>query len=74
MREALQTKPETKKQFESVLSGGYNVHPEIIIRTSNEVRLSNFMLYQSNEAYYAFVKEMWPDFSLWSFLQIIFNY
>ena len=68
------TNSSDKKSFESKLLGGYNVKPEIMIRTSNEIRLSNFMLYQSDASYYAFVPEMWPDFTLWSFLKIIFAY
>lgn len=56
---------ESEGQFEKNLIGGYNVKPDIMIRTSNEVRLSNFMLYQSDEAFYAFVPQMWPDFTLW---------
>ena len=35
----------TKEAFESELHGGVNVKPDILIRTSNEIRLSNFMLY-----------------------------
>ena len=33
------------ENFEKELYGGLNVKPEILIRTSNEIRLSNFMLY-----------------------------
>lgn len=42
---ALQNNPTTKQEFEAGLLGGYNVKPEILIRTSNEVRLSGFLLY-----------------------------
>ena len=35
----------TIESFESKLYGGSNCKPEILIRTSNEVRLSNFLLY-----------------------------
>lgn len=39
----------TSENFEKELLGGENVKPDILIRTSNEVRLSNFMLYQTND-------------------------
>lgn len=35
----------TPENFDKELLGGENVKPDILIRTSNEVRLSNFMLY-----------------------------
>ena len=40
----------TKEAFEAELAGGENVKPDILIRTSNEIRLSNFMLYQSEDS------------------------
>lgn len=38
------------EDFEKELYGGFNCKPDIIIRTSNEVRLSNFLLYQTDES------------------------
>lgn len=42
----------TKELFESKLYGGFNCKPDILIRTSNEIRLSNFLLYQTDESQY----------------------
>src|SRR3546814_18370060 len=36
--------------------------PDLIVRTSGEVRLSNFMLWQAAYAELLFVDTLWPDF------------
>lgn len=36
---------------------------DLIIRTANEQRLSNFLLWQCAYAEFVFVDELWPDFS-----------
>lgn len=36
---------------------------DLLIRTSNELRLSNFMLYQASYAELYFTKKLWPAFS-----------
>lgn len=38
--------------------------PDLIIRTSNEQRLSNFMMWQSSYSELYFTKTLWPDFNL----------
>ena len=37
--------------------------PDLIIRTSGEQRLSNFLLWQAAYAELMFAPEMWPDFT-----------
>ncbi|GIR34652.1 MAG: hypothetical protein CM15mP49_00370 [Actinomycetota bacterium] len=37
--------------------------PDLVIRTSGEQRLSNFLLWQSAYSEFLFLKEMWPDFN-----------
>ena len=37
--------------------------PDLIIRTAGEMRLSNFMLWQSAYTEFVFLKELWPDFT-----------
>jgi len=37
--------------------------PDLIIRTAGEMRLSNFMTWQSAYSEFAFVEESWPDFT-----------
>lgn len=36
--------------------------PDLVIRTSGEARISNFLLWQSAYAEYIFVDTLWPDF------------
>ncbi|MGH2935475.1 MAG: polyprenyl diphosphate synthase [Gaiellaceae bacterium] len=36
--------------------------PDLVIRTSGELRLSNFLLWQSAYAEYLFIETLWPDF------------
>ena len=37
--------------------------PDLIIRTSGEMRLSNFLLWQSAYSEFYFTDTLWPDFS-----------
>jgi undecaprenyl diphosphate synthase len=48
--------------------------PDIIIRTSGEQRVSNFLLWQGAYAELAFVEENWPDFDEAAFLRVIEDY
>ena len=48
--------------FRKYLSTGYIPDPELVIRTSGEHRISNFLLLQSAYAEYYFSPVYWPDF------------
>ena len=45
--------------------------PDLVIRTSGEARISNFLLWQSAYAEYEFVDTLWPDFTAAEFAQIV---
>ena len=45
--------------------------PEILIRTGNRFRLSNFLLWQLSYTEIFFVKKLWPDFNKKDFNKII---
>jgi undecaprenyl diphosphate synthase len=45
--------------------------PDLVIRTSGERRLSNFLLWQSAYAELLFVDTLWPDFSRAQFLEAL---
>lgn len=44
--------------------------PDLVIRTSGEARISNFLLWQSAYAEYEFVETLWPDFTAAEFERI----
>lgn len=48
--------------------------PDIIIRTSGEQRISNFLLWQSAYSELVFVEENWPDFNEATFLRVLEDY
>lgn len=48
--------------------------PDIIIRTSGEQRVSNFLLWQGAYAELAFVECNWPDFDESAFLSVLEDY
>lgn len=48
--------------------------PDLLIRTSGELRLSNFMLWQLAYSEFTFEKVLWPDFDELSLQKAIFEY
>jgi undecaprenyl diphosphate synthase len=58
-----------------VLAGFLDTHflpdPDLVIRTSGEARISNFLLWQSAYAEYEFVNTLWPDFTANEFNQLL---
>ncbi len=48
--------------------------PDLVIRTSNEQRLSNFLLWQAAYAEFVFVEEYWPDFTEETFKKALAEY
>ncbi len=48
--------------------------PDILIRTGNTNRLSNFLLWQLSYSEIFFVKKLWPDFNKKDYYKILKNY
>jgi len=48
--------------------------PDLIIRTSAEFRLSNFLMWQAAYAELAFTPTLWPDFTTQEFHRILMEY
>ena len=45
--------------------------PDLVIRTSGEARISNFLLWQSAYSEYEFIDTLWPDFTREIFADVI---
>lgn len=48
--------------------------PELLIRTSGELRLSNYLLWQCAYTEFVFTDVLWPDFDRWSLVEAIVEY
>ncbi len=53
----------TEQDFASFLDTAGMPDPDLVVRTSGEKRVSNFMMYQMAYAELYFPKTLWPDFS-----------
>ena len=49
-------------------------HPDLLIRSSGEMRLSNFLLWQMAYAEIYVTDTLWPDFDRGEFHQALLNY
>jgi len=64
----------TEKNFEDNLFTKNIPNPEILIRTGNTKRLSNFLLWQLAYSELFFEKKLWPDFNENDYDKIISKY
>jgi len=48
--------------------------PDLVIRTSGELRLSNYLLWQLAYAEFYATSTLWPDFSRWEMLRAVRSY
>jgi len=62
----------TEELFESCLYT--NSVPDVLVRTSGETRLSDFLLWQSSFSQVAFFSVLWPELSLWHLYCIVLLY
>jgi len=63
---------------EAAFTGRLDTHdlpdPELVIRTSGETRISNFLLWQAAYAEFVFAPVMWPDFDRAAFEDALAQY
>ncbi len=62
---------ETEEEFRSHLYAPEMHDPDLIIRTSGEQRISNYLLWQAAYSEFAFRDELWPDFSRAAFAETL---
>ena len=68
------SKPINEKNISKYLYTKGIPDPEILIRTGNRNRLSNFLLWQLSYTEIYFVSKLWPDFKVNDFSKIISNF
>lgn len=61
----------TEATIEAALYTAGLPDPDLIIRTSGEQRISNFLLWQAAYSEFVFVDENWPDFDEASFVRVL---
>ncbi len=64
----------TEKEIEQYLCTKHIPDPELMIRTSGEHRISNFLLWQLAYAEFYFTDKLWPDFRKDDLYEAILNY
>jgi len=64
----------TEKKISTYLYNNQMPDADLIIRTSGEERLSNFLLWQSAYSELLFLEDLWPDFTRTTFQEAIKEY
>ena len=63
-----------EKNFKKYLQTNEIPDPDLLIRTGNTKRLSNFLLWQLAYSEIFFEKKLWPDFNERDYNRVIKNY
>ncbi|MBU1175398.1 MAG: di-trans,poly-cis-decaprenylcistransferase [Alphaproteobacteria bacterium] len=64
----------TAEVFAAALATGTVPDPDVVLRTSGEQRLSNFLLWQSAYSELIFIDTLWPDFDESAFRDMLIEY
>lgn len=64
----------TQELISDYLDSAGTPDPELIIRTSGELRTSNFLMWQSAYSEYYITDKLWPDFTIEDFKDAIASY
>ena len=63
-----------EEAFRALLYAPEQHEPDLVIRTSGELRLSNFLVWQSVYSELVFADELWPDFTREAFEESLAEY
>lgn len=82
MAQEIAGRPERMAEMEAEGIGAFDKYlvtagipdPDLIIRTSGETRLSNYLLWQAAYSEFLFVDELWPDFKEAQFIDALHSY
>ncbi|MEF9476215.1 MAG: isoprenyl transferase [Candidatus Mariimomonas ferrooxydans] len=74
LKDGLKPDEINEETFEKYLYTAGLPHPDLIIRTSGEMRLSNFLLWQSAYSELYFTETLWPDFRKAEFISAVTDY
>jgi undecaprenyl diphosphate synthase len=70
----MQAEQITEEDIEAALDTHGIPDPDLLIRTSGEMRISNFLLWQMAYSELHFTEALWPDFSRDHLLQALEEY
>ncbi|KAH0631189.1 hypothetical protein JD844_005391 [Phrynosoma platyrhinos] len=70
----LQPSDVSESLIDKCLYSSKSPHPDILIRTSGEVRLSDFMLWQTSHSCLVFQSVLWPEYSFWNLWEAILRF
>ncbi|TKR71999.1 hypothetical protein L596_019525 [Steinernema carpocapsae] len=64
----------TESLINSCLDTGRSLPVDMLVRTSGEKRMSDFMLWQCSDCYIHFENVLWPEFSYWHLCKAVVSY
>lgn len=64
----------SEKLISSKLQTSFLPDPDLVLRTSGECRISNFLLWQSAYSEFYFSDKLWPDFNSTDLMEVLNNY
>ena len=74
MKDGIEPDKVTSELFSTYLLTAGTPDPDLVIRTSGEMRISNFLIWQSAYSEWYFTPTYWPDFDKEELRKAVFSY